>query len=166
MYRCIMADPPWHESGGGRIKRGADRHYPIVKDQDIAPLILSSPMWAPEPDCHLWLWVTNNRLPIGLTVMADLGFRYVTNAAWVKDRFGIGYYLRGQHELVLFGVRGKQPSLSRSVPSVVLAPRGKHSVKPEASYQMMEAVSPGPRLEMFARTARVGWDRWGNEVES
>jgi len=163
-YHCISADPPWNETGGGKIKRGADRHYPLLKTPDIIRVMLASDVWRPNANCHLWLWVTNNKLPDGMLVMQALGFRYVTNMAWVKDRIGLGQYLRGQHELCLFGVRGRQKSLSRKVPSVIVAPRGEHSAKPKEAYEAMEKVSPGPRLEMFARGQREGWDVWGNEL--
>jgi len=88
-YRTILMDPPWHETGGGKIKRGADRHYPVVTDKRMLGVIQSCPDLArASEDCHCWIWVTNNRLPLGLRIMEALGFRYVTNAAWVKDRQG------------------------------------------------------------------------------
>ena len=98
--------------------------------------------------------------------MKQLGFRYITNLVWCKDGgFGIGQYLRGQHEICLLGVRGKTmlPPV-RNVPSVVHAKRGEHSAKPDAAYSAIERVSPGtPRLEIFARRPRAGWTVWGNE---
>lgn len=165
-YKTIVADPPWAEIGGGKICRGAQGHYPVVKDKDMINVIKDAPCWRPASDCHLWLWVTNNRLPLGLEIMAALGFRYVTNLVWVKDKIGIGQYLRGQHELCLFGVRG-QTMLPprRDVPSVLIAPRTVHSRKPAKVFEMFERVSSGnPRLEMFARANRQGWDVWGNQI--
>jgi len=164
MYKCIVADPPWNETGGGKIKRGADRHYPLLKTPQIIEVMKNAEVWLPDESCHLWLWVTNNHLPDGLKVMEALGFRYVTNLCWAKDRFGIGQYLRGQHELCLFGVRGKtmMPE-KRNVPSLVQVPRGEHSVKPNEAFGYIERVSPGPRLEMFSRGTREGWTTWGNE---
>lgn len=164
-YQCILMDPPWNEQGGGKIKRGADRHYPLIKGKDqIVRTIITADVWNPAPNCHLWMWVTNNYLKDGLFIMEALGFRYVTNAVWAKDRFGLGQYLRGQHEILLFGVKGRLKSLTRSESSLIEAPRGRHSKKPEESYRKIEAISPGPRLEMFARYARPGWDSWGNEI--
>ena len=163
-FACISADPPWLERGGGKSKRGADKHYPLMNLRDIHRTIAFDSPFDTAPNCHLWLWVTNNFLRDGLALMDLLGFRYVTNLVWVKDRFGLGQYLRGQHELCLFGVRGRLPSASRSVPTVVQAPRGKHSAKPAEAYAAIEAVSPGPRLELFARQPREGWTVWGNEV--
>jgi N6-adenosine-specific RNA methylase IME4 len=98
-YRCILADPPWPHHGGGN--RGAQEHYPLLEVQHIAPIMTNTPEWRPYPDCHLWLWVPNNWLPAGLRVMAELNFRYVTNLVWVKDKIGLGHYLRGKHELLL-----------------------------------------------------------------
>jgi len=188
-YPCIVADPPWNETGGGKIKRGADRHYPLIKKrEDILRVMVTAPCWRPAANAHLWLWVTNNFLPDGLWLMGALGFRYVTNRAWAKmeqplveryseavwkpQRPGLGQYLRGQHELLLFGVRGTLPARwksmkkPRSCPTtLLLAPRGEHSEKPQQAYDDIEHVSPGPRLEMFAREARYGWDAWGNAVE-
>lgn len=163
-YRCIMADPPWQERGGGRVKRGADRHYGLLSTPEIVKVMVRSPKWAPAPDCHLWLWVTNNYLEDGLGVMEALGFRYVTNAVWCKDKIGLGQYLRGQHELLLFGVRGRLAGLSRARSTVIFAPRTEHSRKPDQAYELAEAVSPGPRLEMFARRGREGWDSWGDQA--
>ncbi|MBI5510488.1 MAG: methyltransferase [Deltaproteobacteria bacterium] len=163
-YRCIAADPPWPERGGGRIKRGADRHYKLLRPHEIISTILGAGVWRPALNCHLWLWATNNHLPDALFVMAALGFRYVTNAVWAKDRAGLGQYLRGRHELLLFGVRGRLPSQSRRCSTLIEAKRGRHSQKPLAAFQLIEAVSPGPRLEMFARSLRDGWDCWGDEL--
>lgn len=163
-YRCILADPPWKETGGGKIKRGANRHYPLLSTPDIIRVMYQASLWNPAPNSHLWMWVTNNFLEDGLFVMRALGYKYITNAVWVKDRIGLGQYIRGQHELLLFGRRGRLPSNSRKEKSVIEAHRKKHSQKPEKSFEMIEAISPGPRLEMFSRAPREGWDVWGNQV--
>lgn len=195
-YRCIVADPPWLERGGGRSKRGADRHYPLLHKHQILEAILRAPCWRPSDEgCHLWLWVTDNYLEDGLEVMRGLGFRYVRTAVWVKlaeprinrlldilngdEEFddavdalrrecrrlqiGLGQYLRGSHELCLFGVRGKQPAAETHA-SALLEARTTHSTKPKSFYEMVELVSPPPRLELFARYERPGWTAWGNEV--
>lgn len=91
-------------------------------------------------------------------------FRFVSTMVWVKPSMGIGQYLRLRHEILLFGVRGRLHTKDNGVDSVVEAPRSRHSVKPEEAYSRIERVSPGPRLEMFARAERPGWDVWGNEV--
>jgi N6-adenosine-specific RNA methylase IME4 len=168
-YRTIVADPPWLERGGGKIKRGADRHYPLMRMAEIIEAMESALETHPaDPEgSHLYLWVTNNFLIKGIAVMGELGFRYVTNRVWAKDRFGLGYYFRGQHELCLFGVMGKLPAKTRTVSTLIdrgLVPRQRHSQKPDVFFEEIEQVSPGPYLELFARTERSGWTTWGNEI--
>jgi len=168
-FKTIVADPPWMEKGGGRIKRGADRHYGLLKVPDIIRVMAQCPHWNEVgDDAHLYLWVTNNHLQSGLTVMEALGFKYVTNICWAKDSFGLGQYFRGKHELCLFGVRGRGFATrtdDRSISSVLASPKGKHSTKPAEFYEMVEKRSLGPYLEMFARGQRQGWTCWGDEVE-
>lgn len=174
-YRCIVADCPWHENGGGG--RGAQNHYATLATPDIIRVILRCPMWIPAPSAHLWLWVTDNFLEDGLLVMRAVGFRYVRTFPWIKLKdgklqCGLGQYGRGAHELCLFGVRGRCPAQVRDElsvvwaeePTAVVAPRTRrHSEKPEAFYRKVERLSPGPRLELFARARRVGWDTWGDD---
>lgn len=182
-YSAIMADPPWPESGGGKIKRGADRHYTLIrKKEDIRDVILSADAWNPADDAHLYLWVTNNFLEWGLWLIPELGFRYVTNFPWTKSgRMGIGQYARGCHELLLFAVRGKgynactrgvdgKRATIRSDYLVDVArptENGKiiHSRKPDAAFELVEARTIGPYLELFSRRQRPGWTCWGNELQ-
>lgn len=172
MFRRVLMDPPWLERGGGKSKRGADRHYPLMHTPDIVTTITDCPLWrGVDASAHLWCWVTDNFLRDGLGVMEALGFRYVRTMCWVKlqqneVQIGLGQYLRGAHELCLFGVRGDAmvPPPENRPPSVVLAPRGRHSAKPAETYEVIERVSPGPGLEIFARTERPGWTAWGNEI--
>lgn len=165
MYSTIYADPPWMEKGGGKIKRGADKHYDLMKTKDIInfdiPIFLNS---------HLYLWVTNNFLQDGLKVMDAWGYRYITNLVWVKDKIGLGQYFRGQHELLLFGVKGKVPykiidGKRQQHPTVIKADREIHSKKPDIVYDIIEKVSYGPYIELFARKKRKGWISYGNELE-
>lgn len=174
-YAAIYADPPWLERGGGQIKRGADRHYPLMATKDICALPVKQ--WA-APDAHCYIWVTNNFLPDGLQVLDAWGFRYVTLVSWFKDRIGLGQYYRGRTEHCMFAVRGRLPyrlhadgKRAQGVtgfedPDVqdFAASRVEHSVKPEQMRRMIEAVSVGPYLEMFARRPSPGWDTWGNEA--
>lgn len=156
------------EAGGGQIKRGADKHYALMKTRDIAALPVAS--WA-AADAHLYLWVTNNFLVDGLDVVAMWGFRYVTMVTWMKDRPGLGQYFRGMTEHCLFAVRGRLPyALTddghrlQGTTGFFEAERGEHSAKPCKMREMIERVSPGPRLELFARAPAEGWDVWGNEA--
>jgi N6-adenosine-specific RNA methylase IME4 len=183
-YQTIYADPPWQERGAGQIKRGADGHYPLMSTRAIAELPVDE--WA-ATNAHLYLWVTNNFLPDGLRVLEAWGFRYVTKIDWFKgDRFdddsdvslmsdaalqmGIGQYFRGVTESCLFGVRGVLPYRTRTDGKRAQgrtgfhAPRREHSVKPDKMRAMVELVSHGPYLELFARRPADGWDVWGNQV--
>jgi len=189
LWKTGVLDPPWPERGAGKIKRGADRHYPLIKKkEDILRIVLQSGRWCPEKDAHLYVWTTNNYLEWGLWLMSALGFTYKTNVAWVKVkevkeedfkslnvkrwlpwvnrtvRTGIGQYFRGSHELLLFGTKGLFIRPERALRSSFLAPRGRHSEKPEESYQLIEKTSPGPYMEFFARRIRPGWSCWGNEI--
>jgi N6-adenosine-specific RNA methylase IME4 len=168
-YKTILADPPWYESGGGKIKRGADKHYSLMKTKDIMYYMSQIPM---DDNAHLYLWVTNNFLLDGIAVMESLGFRYVTNRVWIKDKIGLGQYFRGQHELLLFGIKGRLPykqstTDTRSkciISTIIKAKRTKHSQKPRQVYVDIEKTSYPPYLEVFAREHREGWDVWGNEI--
>jgi len=176
-YRTILVDSPWPERGGGKIKRGADKHYSLMTVPAIAALPIGD--WAAQ-DAHLYSWVTNNYLEDGLEVVRAWGFRYITMVSWFKDRVGLGQYYRGRTEHCLFAVRGRLPYAERpgggraqgetgfEAPEPDLADfkahRGEHSVKPEELRKMIERVSPGPYLEVFARRPVAGWDTWGNEV--
>jgi len=208
-YRCLMMDPPWAERGGGRIKRGADRHYGLLDVEDILRAVKTSGQFTPACDAHLWVWYTDNYLPDALWLVGQLGFKYKRTFQWVKIcthdsghdnikpgdvvlkptlrgtrpavRFGIGQYARGAHEGVLFATRGagQDPAVwgeARDIPSVIFAPHVKdeqgkrvHSAKPPETYEVIERVSRGPRIEFFARHAReaidgVIWASWGNEA--
>ncbi len=173
-FRCICADPPWMERGGGKSVRGAQVHYPLMKTSKIHGVMHDAiaKCGGAAKSAHLWMWVTDNFLRDGLGIMEALGFRYIRTLVWFKTKgdyapqIGLGQYLRGAHELCLLGVRGRAqiPDTKVRRPSVVCAPRRKHSAKPDEAYEVIEATSPGPRLELFARTPREGWDVWGNEV--
>jgi N6-adenosine-specific RNA methylase IME4 len=170
-YKTIYADPPWPEYGGGKIKRGADKHYPLMKIANIIALGIELQRYIDQEGCHLYLWTTNNYLREGLQVMEAWGFDYKTTITWVKDRIGIGQYFRGLSEHCLFGVHGRLPYRLKSNgkrgqgQTAFFAPRSIHSRKPEEMREMIETVSYAPRLELFARTRHQGWDAWGNEVQ-
>jgi N6-adenosine-specific RNA methylase IME4 len=166
-YRTIVIDPPWMERGGGRSKRGADRHYDLLHTRDMPSVILQAPVWRPADDCILFMWATANHLPDALWLVEALGFRYVTNAVWVKSHAGLGQYFRMRHEHLILATRGSGVAVrtaAKDISSVIEAPRGRHSQKPSTSYEMIERRSEGPYLEMFARSRREGWDVWGDEA--
>jgi N6-adenosine-specific RNA methylase IME4 len=157
-YRTILADPPWDIQQHG----SAAPPYPLMTVAAIRSLPVGG---LAAPNCHLWLWVTNASLFAGRSVMEAWGFTYRSILTWIKPRFGLGHYLRNQTEHLLLGTRGSAPVLFRSQGSWFYAPVQEHSHKPEEQYAIIERVSPGPYLELFARRPRPGWHVWGNEVD-
>jgi N6-adenosine-specific RNA methylase IME4 len=139
-------------------------HYPtsdieVIKRRDV-PSIAAD-------DCVLFLWATVPMMPQAVEVMAAWGFRYVSGCVWVKDRAGTGYWFRNQHELLLVGTKGRivAPAAGTQWRSVIEAPVGRHAAKPDQILQMIETYFPTlPKIELNARQAREGWDRWGNEA--
>lgn len=169
-YKTIYADPPWMERGGGKIKRGADRHYPLMRTQEIMTLPVQELI---HPDgCHLYLWTTNNFLPDALRVVKAWGFEYVTMITWLKDRRGLGQYYRGITEHCIFATTPKRLPYKRDENGKRMqgvtgfsAIRTEHSRKPDDMRRMIERVSHAPRIELFARAQCSGWDVWGDEVD-
>lgn len=142
-------------------KRGAERHYPVMRLRDICTLRVNQ---LAVDDAHLWLWITNSNFFEGLQVIEAWGFSYRSCLTWIKPRFGLGRYLRNQTEHLLLGVRGNAPLTFKGQGTWFYAPVQEHSHKPEEQYAIIERCSPGPYLELFARRTRPGWDVWGNEV--
>lgn len=163
-FKTILADPPWdiQQKGG----RGAQRHYPLmslqrIKDMPVGDLAVA--------DAHLWLWCTNATLREGYDVAEAWGFTVRSPLTWVKFKLGLGTWLRNSTEHVLFATRGKAPVNFRSQPTWINAPVQDHSHKPEEQYAVIERISDGPYLELFARRrppSNADWWIWGNEVDS
>jgi N6-adenosine-specific RNA methylase IME4 len=167
LYNVIYADPPWcfepysRETG---MDRAADNHYPTLSIDEITALDVPA-----AKDCLLFLWATAPMLPQALNVIKAWGFDYKTHCIWVKDHIGTGYWYRNLHELLLLATRGQVPAppADQRLPSVFHEPSGRHSEKPACFAELIATWFPHlPKLEMFARQKRAGWDCWGNEVES
>lgn len=172
-YKTIYIDPPWPEKGGGKIKRGADRHYDLMGLDEIEALPVKD--LADPEGCHLYLWVTNNFLEAGLRMVRAWGFEYITVITWQKDSQGLGQYYRGMTEHCIFAATKKRlpykyelqlDGRTKRAQGVTgfCEPKTVHSRKPARMREMIERVSYSPRLELFAREAFPGWDRWGNEA--
>ena len=170
-YGVIYADPPWRFEPYSRVTgmdRAADNHYPTSPLAEIKALDVGSIAAA---DCVLFLWATAPMLPHAIEVMKAWGFTYKTCAVWSKDRIGTGYWFRNKHEILLVGTRGHvpAPAMGTQWPSLILAPVGRHSEKPEAFCEMIESYFPTlPKIELHARgvVSRPGWDVWGLEAPS
>jgi N6-adenosine-specific RNA methylase IME4 len=166
-YPVILADPPWdyrlyNEQSGS--SRAAAEQYPTMTLDEIC----ASPVSDLATDAAaLFLWTTAPHLQESFQALAAWGFAYKTNAVWVKDKIGLGHFIRGQHEILLIATRGDMPCPlpANRPPSVISAPRREHSRKPDEAYELIERMYPElPKIELFARYARTGWDVWGNEA--
>lgn len=165
-YSCIVMDPPWpiqKIETQRRPDQGVQLDYPVMSLEEIAALPVEA---MAADDCHLYLWVTHKYLPAGLTLMEHWGFNYQCVMTWWKHTGMSPYSWMYDTEHVLFGRRGNLPLLKMGMRLYFDAPnvRNRHSAKPDVFYERVEAASPGPRLEMFARTEREGFTAWGNEV--
>ena len=160
-FGTIYADPPWDYEDRSNLVAAAF-HYPTLPTEEIARLPVAR---LAAPNSHLHLWTTTAFLFESRTILEAWGFDYKGVLVWVKPQLGIGHYWRGAHEFLILGVRGRCHFATGDYRSWFEAPRGKHSCKPEIVRKMIEAVSPGPRLELFGRTRIPGWVVWGNEVE-
>lgn len=167
-YKTIYLDPPWQETGGGKIRRGADRHYSLMSLSDIAGMKSFIDKLA-DKNCHLYLWTTNNFMEKAFAILRFWKFKYITTITWQKDRKGLGQYFRGKTEHCLFAKRGNLPykTLDEKRQQGVTGftdKRTRHSTKPKTMRDMIELVSYPPRIELFAREKHPGWDVWGDEV--
>ncbi len=173
-YKTIYADPPWQfQNRTGKVAPEHKRlsRYSTMTLDDIKALPVSD---IADEKSHLYLWVPNALLPEGLEVMKAWGFEYKTNLIWEKvrkdgqpDGRGVGFYFRNVTEILLFGIKGdKNRTLQpgRSQVNLLRAMKREHSRKPDEFVSLIEACSPGPRIELFARGNREGWDMWGNQA--
>lgn len=162
-FDIIYADPPWRYDFSKSDNRKIENQYPTMELQDICALRVPS-----ADDSTLLLWTTGPKLLEALEVIKAWGFLYRTNLVWVKDKIGMGYYIRGRHELLLLAIKGrpKVPATIDRQDSVILAARGEHSEKPQLVYTLIESSYPDSKyLELFARQKHSNkWTVWGNEV--
>ena len=167
VYGVIYADPEWDFEVRSRetgMDRHAGNHYPTSPTDAICARPVEK---IAAKDCALFLWATVPMLPQALDVMAAWGFVYKSQLVWTKDKIGTGYWFRNQHEILLVGTRGSVPAPApgTQAPSVLHAPVGAHSEKPDAALDLIERYFPSlPKIELNARRARAGWDAWGYEA--
>ncbi len=174
-YRTVLADPPWRFQN--RTGKMAPEHkrlsrYSTMTLEDIYELPVAT---IAAERSHLYLWCPNALLAEGLETMKRWGYTYKSNVVWYKirkdggpDGRGVGFYFRNVTELILFGVRGQNNRTltpGRTQTNIIGTRKREHSRKPDEAWDLAERCSPGPRLEMFARFYRNGWDQWGDQVE-
>lgn len=166
-YRCIIIDPPWPMQKIERDERpnqGVTLDYPVMSLDDIADEQHVPVRTLADDDCHIYLWVTHKFLPAGLDLLAAWGFNYQCVMTWRKNVGITPFSWMYDTEHVLFGRRGNLPLQRLGLRLSFDAPVQGHSRKPDVFYERVTEVSPGPRVEMFARTERNGFVPWGNEV--
>lgn len=192
VFQAFEIDPPWPERGGGKIKRGANRHYPLLTIKQIKVAIETSPLWNPDDNCLVWFWATERFREDAIAIMRDLGFRKCCAFIWAKAeqfmedgtekldaqgrttwthpaRKGLGQWSRVQHEHMLLFRKGDMkvpPPLARSR-SVFFAPRTGHSTKPQVAKDIIEKTTRGSMgdvnmAELFARVPRSDAWTWGH----
>jgi len=176
-YQTIYADPPWRfQNRTGKVAPEHKRlsRYKTMSLEDIKALPVCE---LSDDKAHLYLWVPNAILPDGLAVMDAWGFEYKGNLVWEKvrkdggpDGRGVGFYFRNATEILLFGIKRKSMpnrtlAPARSQVNLIRAQKREHSRKPDEFISLIEACSQGPRIELFSRELRSGWDCWGDQVD-
>lgn len=175
-YNTIYADPPWQfQNRTGKVAPENKKltRYETMSLSDIKALPIHD---IADDKAHLYLWVPNALLPSGLEVMDAWGFEYKSNIVWEKvrkdgwpDGRGVGFYFRNVTELLLFGIRKKSApnrtlAPARSQVNLLRTMKREHSRKPDEIIPIIESCSQEPRIELFARGTRNGWDMWGDQA--
>ena len=163
LYDIIYADPPW-EYENKPPQGDPSKHYPLMKLDDIKNLDVPA-----KDNSVCFLWTTAPLLVEGLDVLQSWGFKYKTHLIWDKKWLGLGYWVRGLHEILLIGVRGNfSPPTheNEKLPSIVREKRTTHSKKPKIIRKLICEWYPNhSKIELFARERFEGWVIWGNEVD-
>lgn len=165
-YPVLYLDPPWRYEHAESVSREIENQYPTMSLDDIKSMPINDIAF---DDCIMFMWATSPKLAEAFEVLQAWGFSYRTCAVWDKQKIGMGYYFRQQHELLLIAVKGSPttPAPADRPSSVFSYPRGEHSAKPHEVYEIIEAMYPTlPKLEMFCRTPREGWGVWGNQSKA
>jgi len=165
-YRTILADPPWkydNKRTGGNLTSGSAQKYSTLTLEQIKAMPIQD---FAHPQSCLLLWITAPLLPEGLSVMEAWGYKYKAIVTWEKlGRLGMGFWFRCQTEFCLIGASKGMKPLRIQKKNIFQARPGEHSQKPEEFFGLIEAAAPSPRIELFARIRREGWDSWGDELE-
>lgn len=159
-FGAIYADPPWPHNDNQNSRRRL--HYDRMSLDEIKAIPVAE---ACHPDAHLWIWVTTTHMPHVFDVISAWGFEYKATCVWRKTKLGMGWWVRNRHEFLMIAARSKNLRHNPgSWTSEITGKSGKHSEKPESVYPMIEALSPGPFLELFSRseTPREGWTTLGS----
>ena len=167
-FKTILADPPWNFDD--KLDKTRRLPYNVINFEDLKRLPVRT---ISDEECHLYLWCPATLLPEGIILMRSWGFLYKTIIPWLKRTkngkiwFGMGHYFRNCYEFLLFGVRGKEKTRTRSTRNHIdeKKPDRHHSAKPDKAYKIIELNSHPPYLELFATIHRKGWTSWGWELQ-
>lgn len=184
-FGTVLADPPWSFQDKGSRAAPDWKEAPLYSTMGAREILDLPVDLLAAPDAHLYLWTTDSHLPLALSCVDAWGFSFRKVLVWVKRRsattpircedgedfqvlngplqIGMGHTYRSAKELCLFAVRGKAPARVHNLPDTFEAPRTQHSRKPDRIHEWAEQLSPGPRLELFARRSREGWEAWGDQ---
>lgn len=169
-YRTVVADPPWTPAmsvtNGGAPKASPQIHYETMTLEAIKSLQVPA-----AEQAHLYLWCLTPHVDWGFETARAWGFEPVTMWTWCKPGLGAGRFRCNTEHVVVarkgdrignpFGLGGRHSQATKG--TWFQWARGEHSAKPDAFYDLVECLSPGPYLEMFSRRARLGWDTHGDE---
>ena len=165
-YPVIYCDPPWRYEFAESETRAIENQYPTMDLEAIKRLLVRD---LATEDAILFMWATSPKLAEAISVVEAWGFTYRSSAIWVKNQLGMGYYFRQQHELLLIATRGSMPAPAPAdrPRSVFTSDRTEHSAKPAEFAEFIERMYPTlPRIELFCRSPRHGWDVWGNQAHA
>jgi N6-adenosine-specific RNA methylase IME4 len=160
-FEVIVIDPPWpygteYDPDGRR----AANPYPEMSLEEITNIKLPA-----TSDCVLWLWTTHKFMRYSFGILDAWGFRDVAIVTWVKDRMGLGSWLRSQSEFCIMAVKGSPKVFLTNQTTVIHGVMREHSRKPDEFYAMVESLCVGRKLDYYSREARQGWEQYGNELE-
>ena len=165
-FSVIYADPPWRYEHANSENRAIENHYPTMDLSEICRMPVSE---IAAKDAVLFLWATPPKLAEAMQVVDAWGFVYRTCMVWDKEKIGMGYYARQQHELLLIAARGELPvpePANRPASVVRIKRPDRHSAKPYEFYELIERMYPEfVKVELFARNTREGWSAWGNQAK-
>jgi len=164
-YRTIVADPPWPLKW--RMSPSVGTRHLDYATLPIAEIAAFPILELADDACNLFLWTTNGFLPEALGIVRLWKFEYHMLWTWCKPT-GMGAHPRNATEHIVLASRGSvRQELDRRAPQTLnwlACPTEGHSHKPDVFLDLIERISPPPRLELFARRNRLGWDTWGNEA--
>ena len=158
-----MADPPWRYELSPCESRAIENQYPTMTLEEIKELQVQD---ITTKDAILFMWTTATHIQDAFEVIEAWGFEYKSMAIWDKEIIGLGFYFRQQHEILLVATKGNfpTPAPENRPSSIIRERRNTHSQKPQISYEIIEQMYPDiPKIELFSRNKREGWDNWGNQ---